>query len=131
MSVLYRRVAERAGHRCEYCRDPEAIFGLPVLNRASIILGNLDRASNHRGSSDESPQPISRPASMDAARALPITRFRDPAPPNPEDSIDRASPAQASTSWPTSTNRQDANLRHILHRGERRQATKRVDQPEA
>ncbi len=29
MSSLYRYVAERAGHRCEYCRAPEAIFNLP------------------------------------------------------------------------------------------------------
>lgn len=29
MTSLYRRVAERAGHRCEYCRAPEAIFNLP------------------------------------------------------------------------------------------------------
>jgi len=28
VSSLYRRVAERAGHRCEYCRAPEAIFNL-------------------------------------------------------------------------------------------------------
>jgi hypothetical protein len=25
----YPRVAERAGHRCEYCRAPEAIFNFP------------------------------------------------------------------------------------------------------
>jgi hypothetical protein len=29
VSALYRHVAERAGHRCEYCRAPEAIFNLP------------------------------------------------------------------------------------------------------
>jgi hypothetical protein len=28
VSSLYRRVAERAGNRCEYCRAPEAIFNL-------------------------------------------------------------------------------------------------------
>ncbi len=26
MNPHYSRVAERAGHRCEYCRAPEAIF---------------------------------------------------------------------------------------------------------
>ncbi len=26
MNPLYRLVARRAGHRCEYCRAPEAIF---------------------------------------------------------------------------------------------------------
>jgi hypothetical protein len=29
MNPLYPRVADRAGHRCEYCRAPEAIFNLP------------------------------------------------------------------------------------------------------
>ena len=29
MNRHYGHVAERAGHRCEYCRAPEAIFNLP------------------------------------------------------------------------------------------------------
>jgi HNH endonuclease len=29
MNPLYPLVAQRAGHRCEYCRAPEAIFNLP------------------------------------------------------------------------------------------------------
>jgi hypothetical protein len=29
MNPHYPRVAERAGHRCEYCHAPEAIFNLP------------------------------------------------------------------------------------------------------
>src|SRR5580704_3646719 len=29
MNRHYAGVAERAGHRCEYCRAPEAIFNLP------------------------------------------------------------------------------------------------------
>jgi hypothetical protein len=29
MSPQYGRVAERAGHRCEYCQAPEAIFNFP------------------------------------------------------------------------------------------------------
>jgi hypothetical protein len=29
MNPLYSRVAERAGHRCEYCRAPEAVFNFP------------------------------------------------------------------------------------------------------
>ncbi len=29
MNRLYAVVAERAGHRCEYCHAPEAIFNLP------------------------------------------------------------------------------------------------------
>jgi hypothetical protein len=29
MNKNYGEVAERAGHRCEYCRAPEVIFNLP------------------------------------------------------------------------------------------------------
>jgi hypothetical protein len=29
MNPLYARVAERAGHRCEYCHAPEVIFNFP------------------------------------------------------------------------------------------------------
>ncbi len=29
MNPLYPLVAQRAGHRCEYCRAPEAIFNFP------------------------------------------------------------------------------------------------------
>lgn len=29
MNPLYSRIAERAGHRCEYCRAPEALFNFP------------------------------------------------------------------------------------------------------
>jgi len=29
MNRHYAGVAERAGHRCEYCHAPEAIFNLP------------------------------------------------------------------------------------------------------
>ncbi|MBI3821826.1 MAG: HNH endonuclease [Planctomycetes bacterium] len=29
MNPLYPSVTERAGHRCEYCRAPEAIFNFP------------------------------------------------------------------------------------------------------
>jgi hypothetical protein len=29
MNPLYPLVAARAGHRCEYCRAPEAVFNLP------------------------------------------------------------------------------------------------------
>ena len=30
MNPRYPAVAERAGHRCEYCRAPEAIFNFPL-----------------------------------------------------------------------------------------------------
>lgn len=30
MNPFYPRVAERAGHRCEYCRAPEVIFNFPL-----------------------------------------------------------------------------------------------------
>lgn len=29
MNPRYRQVAQRAGHRCEYCRAPEVIFNFP------------------------------------------------------------------------------------------------------
>ena len=29
MNPLYPNVARRAGHRCEYCRAPEAVFNFP------------------------------------------------------------------------------------------------------
>jgi hypothetical protein len=29
MNPHYRVVAQRAGHRCEYCRAPEAVFNFP------------------------------------------------------------------------------------------------------
>jgi 5-methylcytosine-specific restriction endonuclease McrA len=29
MNPLYSLVAQRAGHRCEYCRAPEAVFNFP------------------------------------------------------------------------------------------------------
>jgi hypothetical protein len=29
MNPHYSRAAERAGHRCEYCQAPEAIFNFP------------------------------------------------------------------------------------------------------
>jgi hypothetical protein len=29
MNALYPRVSERAGHRCEYCHAPEAVFNFP------------------------------------------------------------------------------------------------------
>jgi len=29
MNPHYARVAQRAGHRCEYCRAPEAVFNFP------------------------------------------------------------------------------------------------------
>lgn len=29
MNPHYSRIAQRAGHRCEYCRGPEAVFNFP------------------------------------------------------------------------------------------------------
>ncbi|HEY7153712.1 MAG TPA: HNH endonuclease signature motif containing protein [Gemmataceae bacterium] len=29
MNPHYQRIAERAGHRCEYCHAPEAVFNFP------------------------------------------------------------------------------------------------------
>jgi hypothetical protein len=47
MNPRYPIVAERAGHRCEYCHAPEAIFNLP-FDVEHIIPTSLD------GSDDDS-----------------------------------------------------------------------------
>lgn len=48
MNRRYPRVAERAAHRCEYCRAPEALFNLPfeVEHIVPPIRGGADAASN-------------------------------------------------------------------------------------
>jgi HNH endonuclease len=48
VSSLYRRVADRAGHRCEYCRAPEAIFNLPfkIEHIIPVSRDGLDEESN-------------------------------------------------------------------------------------
>jgi len=47
MNPLYPLVAQRAGHRCEYCRAPEAIFNLPFEVEHII-------PTSRNGSDDES-----------------------------------------------------------------------------
>ena len=48
MNRRYAVVAERAGHRCEYCHAPEAIFNLPfeVEHIAPTSRGGPDDESN-------------------------------------------------------------------------------------
>lgn len=48
MNPNYPFVAERAGHRCEYCHAPEAIFNVPfeVDHIVPLAKGGLDAASN-------------------------------------------------------------------------------------
>ena len=48
MNRHYARVSERAGHRCEYCHAPEAIFNLPfeVEHIVPTSRGGLDDESN-------------------------------------------------------------------------------------
>jgi hypothetical protein len=48
MNPRYPLVARRAGHRCEYCRAPEAIFNLPfeVEHIIPRSRGGADDASN-------------------------------------------------------------------------------------
>jgi hypothetical protein len=48
MNPLYPQVAERADHRCEYCRAPEAIFNFPfeVEHVIPVALQGPDDASN-------------------------------------------------------------------------------------
>src|SRR5262249_45421276 len=46
--VLYPSIAGRAGHRCEYCRAPEAIFNFPfeVEHIIPVSRGGSDDPSN-------------------------------------------------------------------------------------
>ena len=48
MNPRYARVAERAAHRCEYCRAPEAIFNFPfeIEHIAPAVRGGRDEESN-------------------------------------------------------------------------------------
>ena len=48
MNPLYPAVALRAGHRCEYCRAPEAVFNFPfeVEHITPIALGRDDSDGN-------------------------------------------------------------------------------------
>lgn len=48
MNPHYAQVAERAGHRCEYCRAPEAIFNFPfeVEHIVPPGRGGVDAESN-------------------------------------------------------------------------------------
>ncbi len=49
MNPHYSRVAERAGHRCEYCQAPEAIFNFPfeVEHVVPLARGGADDEANH------------------------------------------------------------------------------------
>lgn len=48
MNPHYALVAQRAGHQCEYCRAPEAVFNFPfeVEHITPSIHGGADRESN-------------------------------------------------------------------------------------
>lgn len=48
MNPHYASVAARAGHRCEYCRAPEAVFNFPfeVEHIVPTSRGGADDASN-------------------------------------------------------------------------------------
>jgi hypothetical protein len=48
MNPHYALVAQRAGHRCEYCRAPEAVFNFPfeVEHITPSIRGGADHESN-------------------------------------------------------------------------------------
>ena len=48
MNPHYTQVALRAGHRCEYCHAPEAIFNLPleVEHNVPVSRGGDDTAAN-------------------------------------------------------------------------------------
>ncbi|MCI0694667.1 HNH endonuclease [candidate division KSB1 bacterium] len=48
MNSNYPLVAERAGHRCEYCHAPEAVFNMPfeVEHIIPLAKDGLDEESN-------------------------------------------------------------------------------------
>ncbi len=48
MNAHYAAVAERAAHRCEYCRAPEVIFNFPfeVEHVVPPGRGGMDQESN-------------------------------------------------------------------------------------
>ena len=48
MNPRYAAVAERAGHRCEYCHAPESIFNFPfeVEHIVPTAHGGVDDESN-------------------------------------------------------------------------------------
>lgn len=48
MNPRHARVAQRAGHRCEYCRAPEAVFNFPfeVEHVTPSLRGGADHESN-------------------------------------------------------------------------------------
>jgi hypothetical protein len=48
MNRLYAPVAERAGHRCEYCHAPDSIFNFPfeVEHIVPTAHGGIDEESN-------------------------------------------------------------------------------------
>ena len=48
MNPHYTQVALRAGHRCEYCHAPEAVFNLPleVEHIVPVARGGEDTAAN-------------------------------------------------------------------------------------
>ena len=48
MNPRHGRVAERAAHRCEYCRAPEAVFNFPfeVEHIVPTFCGGADLESN-------------------------------------------------------------------------------------
>src|SRR5260370_10899119 len=48
MSSLYPEVAQRARHRCEYCRAPEVVFNFPfeVEHIAPVSSGGSDALTN-------------------------------------------------------------------------------------
>jgi hypothetical protein len=48
MNPHYPQAALRAGHRCEYCQAPEAVFNLPleVEHIVPVVRGGEDTAAN-------------------------------------------------------------------------------------
>ena len=70
MNRYYAGVAERAGHRCEYCHVPEAIFNLPF--EVELIV-----PTSRDGPDDESNQALACRACNQAASHRQQQQLRD------------------------------------------------------
>ena len=94
----YPTVAQRAGHRCEYCRAPEAVFDFPVRGRTRPVVvppapaaldgafsrrcrigrstgHDANRSGDGRKPRPEPPAPIDGPPALDSLALIPLSRL--------------------------------------------------------
>lgn len=58
MNPRYASVAARAGHRCEYCHAPEAVFNFPFEVEHVVPPGLLGADSEESGTGMSGVQPV-------------------------------------------------------------------------